>query len=1221
MAQTLVNLQTTTATGTPDPSLNWTASVTDGLGYLYVLGNTQTLGSQGVDVLLTCYEAVEMTEVWQETYHHTGNTNDYGIDLAYDANGSLVFIAASYDDTLSDYWIVKVNAGDGAVEWQNSWDGGESDVPADVLLDGDGNVYVTGASEVGATSYDVIIWACDANGTEQWYARYDGGQGMKDIGVKLSFYKAGVLQVTGGSSVTGNEWEYAMLTYDISTGNQVAAHTTTSQFPLEKPKAVARDSWGNTYICGAARTGSPAQWDWHVVALDTSYTLIWEVTWDGGDSLDDQALTLVPNDSGGVYVGGYASQGYGREFTVIKIDDQGDVIWDQTLPNPTGKQGVCRQLGMSYTGEVIAAGEIYGSSEGEIAALGYAPHGDVTWYKPHAITVSSGSHPLAMSVTDMGEVWVTGVKLNTQGSQYQSLKYSFFDDTFEVAYDTASNPSHAKGEVILRFDPDALLIDKFLNKDILFGTASSFIASDVIDSMEIKLGLTGQLDNATVVKVFPRILPSDTLSITRLGDTLRIPDFWTTLVLKLPNTAQRTSLDEAVAVDSLSAVKPGIWQAQLNYLYEPDGIAGTNLIPDDPNYASEQLSLHEDPINYPDYVEGDINIEGAWDITTGSSNIRVGIFDHRINWRHEDFDLFDQGGATTRSNSRVIDGWNYFSNQPLFSSVAPYDHGTNCAGIIGASINNGKGISGIAGGDYTTSPINNGVRLYSMEIFKANGNGSSIAKTSGLVNAFIDGVAIRPGGNNFSLDILSNSWSQPSGVNGFSDYQMWSAVDFIFKLGAITVASRGNEMFPDAIQLNFPACYDDDRIINIAGSGINGELATSGNYQVIDINDPESVPAVPFFSKFDGGIDLVAPATTTMVTTTGDVNSSSYRTFSGTSASVPHVVGVAALMLSYISETPAITNTLINEDVENLLQMTASDRGLAQYLTFINNDPETEPTSDYNANTPYIGYDRFTGWGLLDATAALQAIQYPQHIVKHVQTFSNSTPVETQVGSLVTLVISEDLVVPQSLPKGTYKVDIWERAYTINLSSLVPSGYSIESGWGLNAVSNGWENYTTFPLTPMTKVDWGTSDWTTGTITGKSYYYNFREKKNKFGGGWSSINDWYPVNKTDAKLGATIYMSLLSTVTEESEDLSFKVSLYPNPSSSSINLNISELPFQTVSVTIQDLTGKVLVSVDLQIEESGPSEHALLIDNLPAGFYLLTVLAQQGIVTQKFIKN
>jgi len=96
------------------------------------------------------------------------------------------------------------------------------------------------------------------------------------------------------------------------------------------------------------------------------------------------------------------------------------------------------------------------------------------------------------------------------------------------------------------------------------------------------------------------------------------------------------------------------------------------------------------PLNCYEYDEGDysydINIEPAWNITKGSSNIKVAVLDEGIQLDHPDLaDNLILGYDATDGNYGGING----------GYKEMDDHGTKCAGIIGA-LDNNIGTVGVA---------------------------------------------------------------------------------------------------------------------------------------------------------------------------------------------------------------------------------------------------------------------------------------------------------------------------------------------------------------------------------------------------------------------------------------------------------------------------------------------------------------------------------------------
>ena len=176
---------------------------------------------------------------------------------------------------------------------------------------------------------------------------------------------------------------------------------------------------------------------------------------------------------------------------------------------------------------------------------------------------------------------------------------------------------------------------------------------------------------------------ADTLSITRLGDTIRI-DHHNWMVLELNND---TSAVLACIMLNL-LYRPFVDVAELDYLYE-----SCALEPADYYYGLKQLSLKGGLIGMPT----------AWVYEVGYPNIKVAIVDaDGLDYRH--CDLGGEGDSTHFPTTKVVGGYNFTDNDTALYRYS--DHGSAIAGVIGALTNrNGEcanaalgSIAGIAGG-------------------------------------------------------------------------------------------------------------------------------------------------------------------------------------------------------------------------------------------------------------------------------------------------------------------------------------------------------------------------------------------------------------------------------------------------------------------------------------------------------------------------------------------
>lgn len=114
-------------------------------------------------------------------------------------------------------------------------------------------------------------------------------------------------------------------------------------------------------------------------------------------------------------------------------------------------------------------------------------------------------------------------------------------------------------------------------------------------------------------------------------------------------------------------------------------------IPND-EYFQYQVTCHNIGQTFNDghtgTIDADINAPEAWDITKGSPNIVIAVFDEGVSSNHPDL-----------PNSRQVrlNGSNFGSGNPNDPSpTGDSNHGNACAGVIAATMDNNEGIAGIA---------------------------------------------------------------------------------------------------------------------------------------------------------------------------------------------------------------------------------------------------------------------------------------------------------------------------------------------------------------------------------------------------------------------------------------------------------------------------------------------------------------------------------------------
>jgi len=322
-------------------------------------------------------------------------------------------------------------------------------------------------------------------------------------------------------------------------------------------------------------------------------------------------------------------------------------------------------------------------------------------------------------------------------------------------------------------------------------------------------------------------------------------------VVQLPENAD---IDKAIAA---YAAMPGVAYAEPNYQVHALALPNDALI--DGLWGMNNTGQSGGTPN------ADINAPEAWEFTTGSPDVIVGVIDTGVDYTHEDLatniwtnlsEYHGTAGVDDDGNGIVDDihGARWTNGDGNVTSGDPMDgngHGTHCSGTIGAVGNNGTGVAG----------VNWSVSIMGLKFLDDSGSGYEADAIAALEYAIDKGA-----------HLTSNSWGGGAYSQGL--------VDAIVAAGAanqLMIAAAGNDYGNNNDENPmYPASYTPDNIIAVAAS---------------DHND-----AVAYFSNVGPTtVDLAAPGVNILSTVPGNGYDGSY---SGTSMATPHVAGVAALLLS-----------------------------------------------------------------------------------------------------------------------------------------------------------------------------------------------------------------------------------------------------------------------------------------------------------------------------------
>jgi len=295
-----------------------------------------------------------------------------------------------------------------------------------------------------------------------------------------------------------------------------------------------------------------------------------------------------------------------------------------------------------------------------------------------------------------------------------------------------------------------------------------------------------------------------------------------------------------------------------------------------------------------------INSPRAWPISVGDPNVVVAVLDQGVELAHPDLNLWPVSySAITHTNNGGPVG----------------NHGTACAGIIAARIDNALGVAGLAGKCRVLAIATNFADTEVVEgLYYAADNGARVVSMS---------FGVYP------------SWM----VWNFAIIE--AALQYCVDKNVVLVAASGNE---NQNTCRFPG--SDPRTLTVGGSNRDDVRKAIG-----DTSSENWCGAC-----FGPDVDVVAPCleipTTDRLGGAGYTGTDYDPAFNGTSAATPHVAALAGLI---ISVNPALASTEVRKIISETTDKVNS--GAYAYL----------PT----AGKPFGTWNNEVGYGRINAERAL----------------------------------------------------------------------------------------------------------------------------------------------------------------------------------------------------------------------------------------------------------
>ena len=606
--------------------------------------------------------------------------------------------------------------------------------------------------------------------------------------------------------------------------------------------------------------------------------------------------------------------------------------------------------------------------------------------------------------------------------------------------------------------------------------------------------------------------------------------------------------------------------AQLNHYIDE------RTTPNDPNFATDQWNMNNTGQN-GGTVDADIDAPEAWNTTTGGvtadgDTIVIAIVDGGVQKDHPDLqanmwrnyiELAGTAGVDDDGNGYVDDfyGWDASGND---NNLPTSGHATHCAGIAGASGNNGAGVAG----------VNWNVKI--LNVRGSSGTESVVVVAYDYVCSLRHLYNTTNGAKGAFVIATSSSFGVDFGMP--ASYPIWCAMyDTLGTLGILSAAAGPNQNTNIDTQGDIPTTCPSNYLLAVTNTTNTDARHSSCGYGPINM-------------------DIGAPGTNIYSTYTTSI----YSTLTGTSMATPHVAGAIGLYYSaacqafindYKADPAALALQMRNylllgvDSISSMATTTSShgrlnlQKGIQQVQNY--NCSSLPPVADFNASdqTVCIGTTvNFTdastnspiswNWTFPGGTPASSALQDPSVVYNAVGAY-NAQLIVTNLNGADTIAYTNYITVanPPAIPV------IYEGA------GVLTSSYS--------GAGNQWYD-------------------TTGAITGATNdQYT------------PSFNGSYYVVYTDAN-GCTVTSAPVTFTIGIEVETPVNFSIYPNPATERLTIDAGTPVKATVQ--LMDLSGRVVVNIKMN-----QSLQQLDLSTLSDGIYMLRIMYGEQSITKKIIKR
>jgi len=361
----------------------WSRSYDDGNGAdeyaISIAGNTEGVVLAGSSIRNGSgdffFIAVDTfgNQRWKEIVDSDDSADNRLVDLAIVEDG-LVATGYSSVGTNSNIWTVKLNT-DGAQQWQQQFQSIGRSYPADLVVDSNMNVLLTGFSELSSNHSQMLVVKYSQSGTELWRDAIGVDNPFHHDGRAIAVGADGTLCVTGFGYSREDGWDMITAAYSTSGEKRWQQNYTAPSTSREIAIRSVRDEQNKLYTIGHSFTGERG-WDIVLFCEAPTGEKLWNTILD--EHGEDDLVVAIQRFENHLYVMGSSRSASGSVDVVLyKYSLFGELLWKRFYRGASDRNPVA--LAISDSGELFIAARDGQNATSSATLLAIAPDGYLLW--------------------------------------------------------------------------------------------------------------------------------------------------------------------------------------------------------------------------------------------------------------------------------------------------------------------------------------------------------------------------------------------------------------------------------------------------------------------------------------------------------------------------------------------------------------------------------------------------------------------------------------------------------------------------------------------------------------------------------------------------------------------------------------------------------------------------------------------------------------------------